>query len=51
MISASCGTKVKHICQEFKGIDKKKTSGESAKLSTTKNCRGAQANLKALPTC
>lgn len=49
-ISASCGKGVKKICQEFKGI-LKSAGGESSKLSSTANCRGVQAYLKALPTC
>jgi hypothetical protein len=50
IISGSCGKGVKHTCQEFKGI-LKSAGGESPKLSSTANCRGVQANLKALPAC
>jgi hypothetical protein len=49
-ISGSCGKNVKHICQEFKGI-LKSASSESAKLSSTANCQGAQGKLKTLPAC
>ncbi|KAG4417507.1 hypothetical protein IFR04_009390 [Cadophora malorum] len=49
-ISGSCGTGVKNVCQEFKGI-LKSAGGESPKLTTKKNCRGAQGLLKTLPKC
>jgi len=49
-ISGSCG-KVSHVCQEFKGIDKKKTKGDSPKLSSTGSCLGAQGKLAKLPSC
>ncbi|KAH9212051.1 putative pectate lyase E [Leptodontidium sp. 2 PMI_412] len=49
-ISGSCGTGVKNVCQEFKGI-LKSAGGESPKLSTKKNCQGAQGLLKTLPKC
>jgi pectate lyase len=49
-ISGSCGKGVKNICQEFKGVLKSEGI-ESPKLTSTANCKGAQANLKALPTC
>jgi hypothetical protein len=49
-ISGSCG-KVSHVCQEFKGIDKKTDKGESPKLTSTSSCLGAQGKLAKLPTC
>ncbi|EHK97680.1 Pectin lyase-like protein [Glarea lozoyensis ATCC 20868] len=49
-ISGSCG-KVSHVCQEFKGIDKKVTKGESPKLTSTGSCLGAQGKLAKLPAC
>jgi len=50
-ISGSCGTGVKSVCQEFKGIDKKITSGESPKVDTEAACLGAQGKLASLPAC
>jgi len=50
-VSGSCGTGVKKVCQEYKGIDKKVTSGDPAKVSTTANCLGAQGKLTGLPAC
>ncbi|KAF9962479.1 hypothetical protein BGZ72_004848 [Mortierella alpina] len=47
-ISGSCGTGIKHVCQEFKGIVKSGKK-ESPKVKTTANCRGAQS--KAIPAC
>lgn len=47
-ISGSCGVS-KKVCQEYKGVSK--GSGESAKVTTTANCRGAQGNLAKLPSC
>ncbi|KAL3425889.1 pectate lyase [Phlyctema vagabunda] len=47
-ISGSCGSGIKKVCQEFKGIVKN-GSQESPKVSTTANCRGAQS--KAIPAC
>jgi hypothetical protein len=47
-ISNSCGVS-KKVCQEYKGVTK--GNGESAKVSTTANCKGAQALLSKLPTC
>lgn len=49
-ISGSCGKSVKHVCQEFKGVDKKEGK-ESPKLSTTNACLGAQGKLSTLPSC
>ncbi|KAJ4345078.1 hypothetical protein N0V95_005959 [Ascochyta clinopodiicola] len=37
-IQGSCGTGVKHVCQEFKGVTK--GQGDSPKLTTTANCKG-----------
>ena len=50
-ISGSCGSSVKNVCQEFKGIDKKVTSGDSPKLTTKNACLGAQGKLSTLPKC
>ena len=50
-VSGSCGKSVKKVCQEYKGIDKKVTSGDSPKLSTTSSCLGAQGKLTGLPAC
>jgi hypothetical protein len=47
-ISNSCGVS-KKVCQEYKGVTK--GNGESAKVSTTANCKGAQALLSKLPAC
>jgi hypothetical protein len=47
-ISNSCGVS-KKVCQEYKGVTK--GNGESAKVSTTANCRGAQGLLAKLPLC
>lgn len=48
MIYGSCGTGIKEICQEYKGVQK---GQEAIKLTSTANCRGVQANLAALPAC
>lgn len=37
-ISGTCGTGVKKVCQEFKGVQK--GQGDSPKVTTTANCRG-----------
>ncbi|KAJ4404077.1 hypothetical protein N0V91_006187 [Didymella pomorum] len=37
-IQSSCGSGVKKVCQEYKGVNK--GSGESSKVSTTANCKG-----------
>jgi hypothetical protein len=50
-VSGSCGSGVKKVCQEYKGIDKKTTSGDSPKLSSTSACLGAQGKLTGLPSC
>ncbi|KAJ4251368.1 hypothetical protein NW762_011349 [Fusarium torreyae] len=42
-VSGSCGTDVKKVCQEFKGVQK---PNESPKLTTTANCEG-QSSLSA----
>ncbi|KAL1647697.1 hypothetical protein SLS58_002498 [Diplodia intermedia] len=47
-ISNSCG-KSKKVCQEYKGVVK--GNGDSEKVSTTANCKGAQGTLSALPAC
>ncbi|KAH7123069.1 pectate lyase [Dactylonectria macrodidyma] len=44
-ISGSCGSGVKKVCQEFKGV--KKGDGKSEEVSTTANCKGQ----KTLPSC
>ncbi|KAK2625464.1 hypothetical protein QTJ16_004776 [Diplocarpon rosae] len=49
-ISGSCGS-TKKVCQEYKGVDKKKTSASSTKLSSTAACLGAQGKLAGLPAC
>ncbi|KAL3441554.1 pectate lyase [Aspergillus insuetus] len=36
-ISGSCGSSVKKVCQEYKGVQK---GSESSKVSTTANCKG-----------
>ena len=49
-ISGSCGTGVKSVCQEYKGIEK--NGGEDpVKVDTTDNCKGDQGLLDALPSC
>ncbi|KAI9238587.1 MAG: pectate lyase A [Podila humilis] len=48
IISGSCGTGIKKVCQEFKGIVKNGKK-ESPEVSTTANCRGDQA--KFIPAC
>ncbi|CAG8951154.1 hypothetical protein HYFRA_00007900 [Hymenoscyphus fraxineus] len=50
-ITGSCGKGVKHVCQEFTGIDKKKNSGDSPKISSKDVCLGAQGKLDTLPAC
>ncbi|KAL6235042.1 hypothetical protein BDW75DRAFT_251158 [Aspergillus navahoensis] len=40
-ISGSCGSNVKKVCQEYKGVEK--GNGESQKVSTTANCKGQQS--------
>ena len=47
-ISGSCGAS-KKVCQEYQGVVK--GNGESPKVSTTANCRGAQGTLSKLPSC
>ncbi|KAF9139440.1 hypothetical protein BGX30_007976 [Mortierella sp. GBA39] len=47
-ISGSCGTGIKHVCQEFKGIVKNGKQ-ESPMVKTTANCRGAQSTF--IPAC
>ncbi|EKG18183.1 Pectate lyase catalytic [Macrophomina phaseolina MS6] len=47
-ISNSCGVS-KKVCQEYKGVTK--GNGDSEKVSTTANCKGAQGTLSKLPTC
>ncbi|CAJ0544358.1 Ff.00g035760.m01.CDS01 [Fusarium sp. VM40] len=37
-ISGTCGSGVKKVCQEFKGVQK--GQGDSPKVTTTANCRG-----------
>lgn len=37
-IQSSCGSGVKKVCQEYKGVNK--GSGESSKVFTTANCKG-----------
>ncbi|KAH7123286.1 pectate lyase [Dactylonectria estremocensis] len=37
-ISGSCGSSVKKVCQEFKGVEK--GNGDSPKVDTTANCKG-----------
>ncbi|KAK7429838.1 hypothetical protein QQZ08_003683 [Neonectria magnoliae] len=44
-ISGSCGSGVKKVCQEFKGVQK--GSGKSTEVSTTANCKGQSS----LPAC
>ncbi|KPM42485.1 hypothetical protein AK830_g4032 [Neonectria ditissima] len=43
-ISGTCGSSVKKVCQEFKGVEK--GSGKSEEVSTTANCKG-QSSLSA----
>ncbi|KAH7131132.1 pectate lyase [Dactylonectria macrodidyma] len=43
-ISGSCGSSVKKVCQEFKGVEK--GNGDSPKVDTTANCKG-QTTLSA----
>ncbi|KAL5342716.1 pectate lyase [Aspergillus crustosus] len=40
-VSGSCGSSVKKVCQEYKGVNK--GSGKSEKVSTTANCKGQQS--------
>ncbi|PKX89946.1 pectate lyase [Aspergillus novofumigatus IBT 16806] len=40
-VSGSCGSSVKKVCQEYKGVEK--GNGESQKVSTTANCKGQQS--------
>ncbi|RYC78453.1 hypothetical protein BFJ63_vAg18283 [Fusarium oxysporum f. sp. narcissi] len=40
-ISGSCGSNVKKVCQEYKGVQK--GNGDSEKVSTTANCKGQQS--------
>ncbi|KAF1851571.1 polysaccharide lyase family 3 protein [Cucurbitaria berberidis CBS 394.84] len=47
-ISGSCGT-TKKVCSEYKGVNK--GQGNSPKLTTNANCRGAQGKLNSLPAC
>ncbi|KAG0197569.1 hypothetical protein BGX28_008975 [Mortierella sp. GBA30] len=47
-ISGSCGTGIKQVCQEFKGIIKNGKK-ESPKVKTAANCRGPQS--KFIPAC
>lgn len=49
-VPGSCGKGVWKVCQEFKGI-LKSAGGESAKLMSTTNCKGAQGKFGALPSC
>ncbi|CZT03092.1 related to Probable pectate lyase E [Rhynchosporium agropyri] len=49
-ISGSCGSSVKNVCQEFKGVDKSQKI-ESPKLTTKNACLGAQGKLATLPAC
>ncbi|KAI6708134.1 hypothetical protein PZA11_004601 [Diplocarpon coronariae] len=49
-VSGSCGS-TKKVCQEFTGIDKAKTSGDSPKLTSNGACLGAQGKLAKLPAC
>ncbi|KAH8667761.1 pectate lyase [Ilyonectria robusta] len=44
-VSGSCGSSVKKVCQEFKGVTK--GNGKSEEVSTTANCKGQST----LPTC
>ncbi|KAK7424447.1 hypothetical protein QQX98_000412 [Neonectria punicea] len=44
-ISGSCGSSVKKVCQEFKGVEK--GSGKSTEVSSTANCKGQSS----LPAC
>ena len=36
-VSGSCGSSVKKVCQEYKGVQK---GSESSKVSSTANCKG-----------
>lgn len=38
-VSGTCGSSVKHVCQEFQGVDKKEKK-ESPKLTSTASCKG-----------
>jgi hypothetical protein len=38
-VSNTCGSSVKHVCQEFEGVDKSEKR-ESPKLTTTASCKG-----------
>ncbi|CAI7565980.1 unnamed protein product [Penicillium bialowiezense] len=38
-VSGTCGSSVKHVCQEFEGVDKS-AGKESPKLTTTASCKG-----------
>ncbi|KAG4254693.1 hypothetical protein BFJ72_g14853 [Fusarium proliferatum] len=40
-ISGSCGSNVKKVCQEYKGVQK--GNGDSEKVSTIANCKGQQS--------
>lgn len=44
-ISGSCGSSVKKVCQEFKGVEK--GNGKSTEVDTTANCKGQSS----LPAC
>ncbi|KAK4098163.1 polysaccharide lyase family 3 protein [Parathielavia hyrcaniae] len=44
-VSGSCGSSVKKVCQEYKGVQK--GQGSSSKVSTTANCKGQTT----LPSC
>ncbi|KAH6887012.1 pectate lyase [Thelonectria olida] len=44
-ITNSCGSNVKKVCQEFKGVEK--GDGKSPEVSTTANCKGQSS----LPAC
>lgn len=43
-IQSTCGSSVKKVCQEYKGVNK--GSGSSSKVTTTANCKG-QTSLSA----
>jgi hypothetical protein len=38
-VSNTCGSSVKHVCQEFQGVDKSEGK-ESSKLTSTASCKG-----------
>ncbi|KAI3572724.1 pectate lyase [Fusarium oxysporum f. sp. albedinis] len=40
-VSESCGSNVKKVCQEYKGVEK--GSGDSKEVKTTANCKGQQS--------